>query len=327
MRTLIARLTSLAILLLLIASFGSEAVAGRKIAKVGILSIHAGPHPTTDVFVQALHELGWINDQNVAIEMRFAAGRAEAMASLAADLVALKVDVLVTFAAAGALAAKQATRTIPVVFVNPGDPLALRLVSNLARPGGNMTGVSNVVGLEIYAKRLELLKEVVPSLSRVALLVAAEIPVSKARETLPAAAKALNLELHQVQARTEADLEVAIREAKVRGAQALYIWPGAFTDRFRGRIADLALTYKLPSIQQWRDGAMAGGLLSYGPNRAAVYRRAAVSVDKILRGAKPGDLPVEQPTTFEFVINLKTAKALGLTIPQAVLLRADAVID
>jgi putative ABC transport system substrate-binding protein len=324
------RLIGLAVVLavgLTLAPLAVEAQPPRKVAKIGVLTPSANVEPASDAFDQALQELGWVKGQNIRIERRYAAGRFDAFPGLAAELVGLDVDVLVAWSAAGALAAKRATTTIPVVFIGGGDPVQRGIVSNLARPGGNVTGISMVAALEEYAKRLELLKEAVPSLTRAALLTSPEVRTSTSKETMLAAAKALRLELLEVEVKAPAELEAAVRKAKEQGAQALYIWPSGFSLNFRRQLSDLALVHRLPSIHSTREGAMAGGLLSYGASLTDIARRGAAYVDKILRGAKPGDLPVEQPTKFELVINLKTANSLGLTIPQTLLLQADQVIQ
>jgi putative ABC transport system substrate-binding protein len=299
----------------------------RRIQTIGVISPTASRSQLEDVFAEVLREHGWVKDQNVRIESRYTAGRPDAFPPLATELVALTVDVLVVWSPAGALAAKRATSQIPVVFLAVGDPVGFGLVSNLARPGGNVTGVSFDAALETYAKALELLKEAVPSLAQVALLASSDFRTTGGKRTMAAAAKALRLELHEVEVKTPADLEPAVRRMKDDGAQALYVWPSGLTFGIGKQIADLALTHRLPSIHPFRENAIAGGLLSYAPSLTEIAQRGAVYVDKILKGAKPADLPVEQPTKFELVINLKTAKALGLTIPPSLLLRADQVIE
>jgi putative tryptophan/tyrosine transport system substrate-binding protein len=299
----------------------------RRIPTVGVLSPTAGRNQLEDVFAEVLREHGWVKDQNVRFESRYSAGRPDALPPLATELVALTVDVLVAWSPAGALAAKKATSQIPVVFLAVGDPVGFGLVSNLARPGGNVTGVSFDAALETYAKALELLKEAVPSLTRMALLASLDFRTTGGKRTMAAAAKALRLELHEVEVKSPADLEPAVHRMKDEGIQAMYIWPSGLTFGIGKQIADLALTHRLPSVHPFRENAMAGGLLSYAPSLTEIAQRGAVYVDKILKGAKLADLPVEQPTKFELVINLKTAKALGFTIPPSLLLRADQVIE
>ena len=305
-----------------------------RIAKIGVLSPWSTPSVTDrdlahDAFEQSLQGLGWVKDHNLRIEVRFAAGREDAFAPLASELVGLGVDVLVTWGGAAALAAKRATSQIPVVFLASSIPIDLGLVSNLRRPGGNLTGVAFAVGPEITAKRLQLLKEAVPSLMRVALLVASDgrTTVDLHRRAMTEAAKALTLELHEIRVEAPAELEVAVRKAKDRGAQALFVWPSGFTVSVSKQLSELALVNRLPSLHGLSESVMAGGLLSYATSLTAIAQRGATYVDKILKGAKPGDLPVEQPTKFELVINLKTARALGLTIPPSLLLQADRVIQ
>jgi putative ABC transport system substrate-binding protein len=279
-----------------------------------------------DAFRGRLRELGYVEGQNLTIEYRYSGGQFERLAPLARDLVGLGVDVLVAWSPAGALAARRATSQIPVVFLAAGDVVASGLVSTLARPGGNVTGVSFEATLETYAKGLELLKEAVPSLTRVARLLA-EPASPAATQQLYAGAKALRLELHDVEVKTPADLEAAVRTAKAQGCQALYIVPSGFTRTFGRRLAELALANRLPSFHPFTENVVAGGLLSYAPSLTDIARHGALYVDRILKGSKPTDLPVEQPTRFDFVINLKTAAALGLKIPPSLSLRANHVIE
>jgi len=319
-------------LMLLAAPPAAEAQLAAKAATIGVLGPAAGPGPLDDVFRQSLQDLGWTTSQNIRIERRYSAGRSDVLAPLAGELVGLGVDVLVAWSPAGALAAKRSTSQIPVVFLAAGDPIGLGLVSSLARPGGNVTGVSFDASLEIAGKKLELLKEAVPALVRVTLLLAASearptTDIDNHRRSLMALAKALNLKVHEVEVQAPAELEVAVRVAKEQGAQALYVWPSGLAFAFRRQISELALAHRLPSIHSFRESALAGGLLSYAPSLTDIARRGAVYVDKILKGARPGDLPVEQPTKFELVINLKTAKTLGLKIPPTLLLRADQIIE
>jgi putative ABC transport system substrate-binding protein len=304
----------------------AEAQQAGKALTIGYLS-PASRNPIDDAFERSLEALGWVKDKNIRIERRYSGGRPEALAPLAAELVHLSVDVLVTWSAAGALAAKRATSQLPVVFLAVSDPVAFGLVSSVARPGGNLTGVSFDAALETFPKGLQLLQEAVPGLMRVALLAASDPRTAIGRQTMTAAAKELKLELHEVVVATPAELEVAVRRAKEQRAQALYIWPSGLTFSFGKQLAELALSNRLPSIHPFRDSVVAGGLLSYAPSLTDIAERGAVYVDKILKGAKPADLPVEQPMKYELVINLKTAKALGLTIPQSLLIRADEIIQ
>jgi putative ABC transport system substrate-binding protein len=275
--------------------------------------------------VQRLHELGWIEGRTVAIEYRWAEGRGERYAEIAAEFVRLKVDVIVTTGPA-APQAKKATSVIPIVLALSGDPVGAGLVASLARPGGNITGLSMQLP-DAVGKRLELLREVVPVFRRLAIMVNAGFPdaVVEARET-QAAARSIGLEVATHEIRRAEDIVPALKSLKDH-ADALYVTADALLNANRIRINTFALAARLPTMHDFRELVQAGGLMSYGPNFASMFRRAADLVDKILRGAKPADLPIEQPTTFELVINLKTAKALGLTIPPSLLSRADEVIQ
>jgi putative ABC transport system substrate-binding protein len=324
------RLIGLAVVLVLshaLAPLVGEAQQAGKALTIGYLSPSAPGNPVDDAFERALEALGWVKDKNIRVERRYSEGRPETLAPLAAELVSLRVDVLVAWSPAGALAAKRSTSQLPVVFLAVGDPVAFGLVSSVARPGGNLTGVSFDAALETYPKGLQLLKEAVPAVTRVALLVASDPRTAITRQMMTAAARDLKLELHEVVVATPAELEVTVRKAKDQGAQALYVWPSGLAFSSGKHLSELALANGLPSIHPFRENAVAGGLLSYAPSLTDIAGRGAVYVDKILRGTKPADLPVEQPTKFELVINLKTAKALGLTIPQSLLLRADQVIE
>ena len=280
----------------------------------------------TAAFVQRLRELGWIDGRNVAIEYRWAEGRSERFAEIAAEFVRLKVGVIVTAGTAAVIAAKQATSVIPIVFAAAGDPVGTGLVASLARPGGNVTGLSNQ-SADIAGKRLELLREVVPSLRRLAIManIGSPIGVLEMGE-VQAAAGTLGLEVATLEIRRAEDIAPAIEALKGR-ADALYVVTDPLMNTNRIRINTLALGARLPTMHGLREYVEAGGLMSYGANFPDLYRRAADYVDKILRGAKPADLPVEQPTKFDLVINLKTAKALGLDVPPTLLARADEVIE
>jgi putative ABC transport system substrate-binding protein len=300
---------------------------------VGFLGI--GPpdvnEPNVSAFRQGLAGLGYVEGRNILIEYRWAEGKPERFPVLAAELVALKVDVILTAGGTlAALAAKQATTTLPIVFGVVGDPIAEGLVTSLARPGGNVTGLSNVTN-DLIGKWLELLKQVVPGVSLVALLWKPDSMPDRAREVrlkeAYVSAQALGVQLQVVEARGPADLDGAFLEISAKGASALVVLTTPVFGIERQRIADLAAKNRLPAVYASKNYVDVGGLMSYGPNFADLHRRAASYVDKILRGAKPSDLPVEQPTKFEFVINLKTAKALGLTVPNALLINADEVIE
>jgi len=280
----------------------------------------------TAAFVQRLRELGWIDGRNVAIEYRWGEGRNERFAEIAAEFVRLKVDVIFTAGTPQVLAAKQATSVIPIVFATAGDPVANHLVASLARPGGNVTGLS-VQSNELAGKRLELLREVVPRLRRLAILVNVGNPVSLLElGEIQAAARTLGLEFHTLEIRRAEDIAPAFKALEGR-AQALYVSPDALVITNRARIQTLAMGVRLPTMYGSRDYVEAGGLMSFGANFPDQYRRSADYVDKILRGAKPADIPVEQPTKFDLIINLTTAKALGLDVPDSLLARADEVIE
>ena len=277
-------------------------------------------------FVQRLHQLGWIENRNVVIEYRWAEGRQERFAEIAAEFVQLKVDLIVAATTPAVMAAKQATSLIPIVIATADDPVGTGLVASLARPGGNVTGLSNQIS-DTSPKRLELLREVVPGLRRLAILFNVGNPgaVLDIRE-FEAAVRMFGLEALTFEIRRAEDIAPGFEALKGR-ADALYVGADPLVNTNRVRINTLALAARLPTMHGVRDYVEAGGLMSYGPNVPDQYRRAADYVDKILRGAKPGDLPVEQPTKFDLIINLTTAKALGLTIPPSVLARADEVIE
>jgi putative ABC transport system substrate-binding protein len=277
-------------------------------------------------FVARLRELGWIDGRNVAIEVRWAEGRGERFAEIAAEFVRRKVDVILTHNTQPVLAAKQATSVIPIVFATAGDPVGIGVVASLARPGGNVTGLSGEA-TDTAGKRLELLREVVPGLRQLAILA----NVGSAYTTLELSqvwpiARLLSLEATVFEIQRTEDIAPAFEALKGR-ADALYVTPDPVTIVNRVRISTLALAARLPTIYAVREPVEAGGLMSYGPNWPHMFRRAADYVDKILRGTKPSDIPVEQPTKFDLVINLTTAKALGLDVPPALLARADEVIE
>jgi putative tryptophan/tyrosine transport system substrate-binding protein len=274
--------------------------------------------------VQRLRELGWVDGRNVAIEVRWAEGRSERYAENAAEFVRLKVDVIVTSATPPTVAAKQATAVIPIVFAAVTDPVGTGLVATLARPGGNVTGLANLIS-DTAGKKLEFLREVVPGLRRLAIMVNVGNPgsVMDMREA-QAAARTLGLEVTASEIRRAEDIAPAFETLKGR-ADAIYLCPDPLMNTNRTRINILAVGARLPTIHAVREYVEAGGLISYGPNLPDQFRRAAEFVDKILRGAKPADLPVEQPTKFDLIINLTTARALGLTVPESS--RADEVIE
>jgi putative ABC transport system substrate-binding protein len=276
-------------------------------------------------FVQRLRELGWIEGRTVAIEYRWAEGRDERYSEIAAEFAGLKVDVIVT-AGGAVLAVKQATTTIPIVFALAADPVGSGLVASLPRPGGNVTGLS-IQSTDLAGKRVELLREVIPGLRRLAIManVGYRAAVLEMHE-VEAAAGTLGLDVAILEIRRADDIASAFEAIKGR-AEALYVPAEPLVNTNRIRINTLAQSARLPTMFGFREYVDAGGLMSYGPNVPGLFRRAAEVVDKILRGTTPGDIPVEQPTTFELIINLKTAKALGLTVPQTLLARADEVIE
>jgi putative tryptophan/tyrosine transport system substrate-binding protein len=280
----------------------------------------------TAAFVQRLRELGWTEGRNVAIEYRWAEGRFDRSPEIIADLLRLKVDLIVTHATANVVAAKQATSVIPIVFATVADPVGNNLVASLARPGGNVTGLS-AQAPDLAGKRLELLRDVIPGLRRLAMLANADVAnaVLEIGE-VQAAARTLGLEVAAPEIRRAKDIGLAI-EALKGHVEALYIQSDPLFTNNRVRINTLALGARLPTVAGIRELVDAGGLMSYGPNLSDLFRRAADYVDKILRGAKPGNIPVEQPTKFDLIVNLVAAKALGLTIPPTLLARADEVIE
>jgi putative tryptophan/tyrosine transport system substrate-binding protein len=317
--------------LLFVLCFPAAAQQPKKVPRIGYL---AGQDPAresspSEAIRLALRELGYIEGQNISIEYRYAEGRRDRFPELAAEAVRLKLDIIVVAGGSEAVrAVKNATKTIPIVMVGRGiDPVEAGLVESLARPGGNVTGLTNLA-TELGAKQLELLKEAVPKLTRVAVLYepASRTNVLQVKEVLPVAARALRLTVQPWEVRVADGFERVFAALNKQPPDGLFVTAGGLMSANLKRIAGLALKSRLPSVYQSREFVDAGGLMSYGADEADSYRRVAYYVDKILKGAKPADLPVEQPTKFEFVINLKTAKQIGLTIPQSVLFRADRVI-
>jgi len=307
-----------------------EAQQAAKIARVGILGANPAASPRLEAFLQGLRDLGYVEGRNVVIEYRNHEGKVDRLPALAAELVALKVDVIVASNTGAALAAKRVTRTLPIVFAAAADPVTSGLVASIARPGGNVTGLS-ALAPELVGKGLELLTQAVPGVSRVAVLwqpgaldERTDKDMLKAAEV---AARALGVRLQFVEARDPAHFDRAFSDMTRARAGALIVMTSVMFINERRRLVDLATKNRLPAIYPQRDFVDAGGLMSYGPNGPDLFRRAATYVDKILKGAKPADLPVEEPTKFELVINLKTAKALGLTIPPPLQGRADEVIQ
>jgi ABC-type uncharacterized transport system substrate-binding protein len=302
----------------------------KKIPRIGYVSGTGdvrNPGPHIEAFQQGLRDLGYIEGKNILVEYRYAEGRSERFASLVTELVQLKVDLMVIIALPAVRAAMQATKTIPIVMVTQADPVAAGLIDSLARPGGNITGLTQLTR-DLSGKRLELFKEVVPTISRIGiLLVTGSTTDERSLKEYEPAARALKVQLQTLEVRSPApDLEGALRAAANARADALLTMRHPLLTRNTKRIADLAIKKRLPSMFESVDYVEAGGLVSYASNESDNFRRAAVYVDKILKGAKPAELPVEQPTKFEFVVNLKTAKQIGLVIPPNVLARADRVI-
>jgi len=311
------------------APLAAHAQQPAKVYRIGYLG--AGSSSATTHLVQAfqlgLREFGYIEGRNIAVEYRWAEGRNDRLPGLAAELVRLKVNVIVVGPPAAALAAKNATKTIPIVFAAGGDPVGSGLVASLARPGGNVTGLATI-SPELSGKRLQLLKEAVPKVSQVAVLWNPANPSHpSALEAAEAAAQILRLQLHPVEFQTPDDFERAFQAATQAHAGALMVLDDPLTFSHTARIVKLAERHRLPAIYSFRESVEAGGLLAYGPSLPDQWRRAAAYVDRILKGTRPAELPVEQPIKFELLANLKTAKALGLTIPRTILFRADEVIQ
>jgi len=322
---MIVRIALSAALVLLAAPGPAVAQPAGQIPRVGYLGAGSSNSANVEAFRQRLRELGWAEGKNIVIEYRFAEGHFDRLPDLAADLVRLKVDVMIAAPTPGAVAAKKATGTIPIVMVGVGDPVGLGLIATLARPGGNVTGLSFDAGMEI-GKGLEIIKETLPNARRVAVLSNPANPGQPAAmKNLKAAARSLGVELRFLEAQGPDEFDgVFATMAKERVEALLVVTDSTFYIQ-RARLAELATKHRLPAVCGFRDYAEAGALMSYGPSVVAMYQRAAFFVDRILKGAQPASLPVEQPTKFELVINLKAAKAL--TIPQSLLLRADDVVE
>ena len=316
--------------LLLALCISAEAQQPKKMARIGYLSAYSGPHPALAAFKEGLRELGWIEEKNITFEYRYGGGQGDKYSDFATELVRLKVDVIVAGPGNGApRAAKRVTATIPIVMVAVIDPVRNGLVANLARPGANITGITFEVTREQAGKNLDLLREVVPTVSRVAILrnpsVSTHVDYGNEAER---AAKGLGVTIQfaEVSARNDKDLEKALGTVVNERANALLVTPHPFFIDRRQQIINFAAQHKLPAIYGSSGFVDDGGLMSYGPSGQDTWRRAAWYVDKILKGTKPADLPVEQPKKFEFIVNLKAAKHIGLTIPPNVLARADRVI-
>jgi putative ABC transport system substrate-binding protein len=327
------RLSGIGLLLalgILVAPLPAEAQQARKVPRVGMFMLGSPPSEPDwkqrSSFLQELHHLGWIEGQNITVEYRWAEDKLDRLPALADELVRLPVDVIVVGDTPAIQAAQQATTTIPIVMRSVGDPVAQGFVTSLAQPGGNITGVGGLV-IEVNGKLLELLKEAVPEVTRVAVLVNTTNPSMKSMvRDVESTARKLGVQLHLVAMEDPGQFEGAFDMAIQGGAGALLILPSFLFARNQRHLAALAVKHRLPAIFSQRPFAAVGGLMAYGPRLSDLWRRVAALVDKILKGAKPADLPVERPTTFELVINLKTAQALGLTMPPLLLFQADEVI-
>ena len=322
------RLIGLAVILtvgLVLAPLAAEAQQAARVPHVGVLRAGSPPDPSIEAFRAALRVLGYMEGQTIVVTQRWAEGRPERLPALATELVRLKVDVILTRGTPAALAAKNATGTIPVVITGVGDPVGQGIIVSLAHPGGNITGLSATV-TEIYPKRVELLRELVPKATRIAALFNMSNPaIPHQWRQVEAAARSLGMQAQLLDVRKQEDLRPAFDAAVRQRAAALVVGLETLTLANAPLIVDLAAKHRLPAM--YASGEFVGGLASYGVHYPDHYRRAATFVDKILKGAKPADLPVEQPTKFELVVNLRTARALGLTIPRTVLLQVDQVIE
>jgi putative tryptophan/tyrosine transport system substrate-binding protein len=309
-------------------TLSAEAQQPKKVPQIGYVfnTSHSAAAFRVEAFRQGLRELEYVEGKNIVIESRYAEGKLDRLLGLVAELVRLKVEVIVTSGPTVTLAAKEATKTIPIVFAQDANPIARGFVASLARPGGNITGLSTF-GPELNGKRLELLKEIVPRLSHVAILGTSTIGEhARFLEEHEAAAGALRLQLQYLDVLSSKDTKTAFQAASKGRADAVLVLSGPVLNSYRKQVVDLALKSRLPAIYSFPDFVDAGGLMTYGVSQSDLSRRAATYVDKILKGAKPANIPVEQPTKFELVINLKAAKQIGLTIPPNVLARADRVI-
>jgi ABC-type uncharacterized transport system substrate-binding protein len=296
-----------------------------RIARIGLLSPVTPGHPLTKAFEQTLAEQGFVVDKTVRFEPRYTAGRGDRLLDFAAELADSKVDLIVVWSSAGALAAQQATRTTPVVFVSVTAPEKIGLVQSVVRPGGNMTGVAFTSDEATYSKTLEILKEAVPMATRVAVLLGQANPVTM--EAIDAAIRGLKIKVEPHVATEPEHLDAALTAVRRSKVDALYVPPSGLTYQYRKQIVSFAASSRLPTIYPFSEAVEEGGLLSFGASQVGMAQQAAGFVARILRGARPGDLPVEQPTKYDLLINLKTAKALGLTIPPSLLARADQIIE
>jgi len=321
------KITALALCAILLAPYVcAEAQQRKKLPRIGYISNNAGPELREKAFLQGLRDLHYVDGKNIHLEFRYAGRSEEKLKVLAQEVLKLQVDMIVTTGSIVTRAVQQATRTIPLIMVAAGDPVATGFVASLARPGGNITG-SSALSPELSGKRLEILKETLPSLSRVGIFWNSDNPATaRAMEETKVAAEGLRLNIQSLLFRNEDDLEKLFSTTTRKNVDALTVMRGGTGEEAMRRIVNFAAKGGLPAIYPWTEVADDGGLMAYGISQVDLYRRAAIYVDKILKGAKPAELPVEQPKKFELVINLKTAKQIGLTIPPNVLARADKVI-
>ena len=315
------------VVVFLAAPLGLEAQPTTRVRVIGVVSATSPEIAWVDVFRQGLRGLGYVEGRDIRIEQRFAAGRPERFADLIAEMVHLKVDILVVASAPGALAAKRATTSIPIVFLGVGDPVAQGVVPSFARPGGNITGLSLAFGERFAGKWVELLREAVPGVSHVAAMLSSSNPANVTyRKEIQQSAKVLGVKLELFSVSDREQLDAVFKAIIASRATAVIVAAAPLFSVHLPQLVEFAARNRLPAMYFFREYVEAGGLMAYGPSLTDSWQRAAIYVDKILKGAKPADLPVEQPTKFELVINMKTAKALGLTIPPSLLLRADQVI-
>ena len=294
-----------------------------KMVRIGYLG---NSRPMSPALTQALNELGYVDGTSAVFEPRFTEGRDDRFPALAAELVRLDVDVLIVLSGAGAFAAKEASATIPIVMVGVSDPVGRELVKSLARPGGNITGIANLL-LELNPKRVEILKQAVPQIARIVSVGNWDATVASVLTQQDAAVRSLGVVVRRVEINAPSDFESVAAAIVREQPDALMLLPVALTNRLRKEFADFALAHRLPTIAWQRDQALAGILMTYAPSNDDMFRNAATYVDKILKGARPAELPIERPTKIELIVNLKTARALGITLPQSLLLRADEVIQ
>jgi putative ABC transport system substrate-binding protein len=307
--------------------FVSEALGQQPVHRIAVLGNMWFPE-LRQAWLEGLRERGYVEGQNLQIEFRDFQGRADRIPALLAELIAFRPEVIVTGTSVSAIAIREAAPTIPLVFVGLGDPVGLGLVKSLSHPGGNATGTSGLVPEGFIGKQLQLLEEFVPQASRMAVLIDPTMSAHRLElPKLPETGRRLGLELVIVEASKPDQFEGAFETAHKQGAEAIHVWDGPLPAAHSVEVVGLAARYRLPSMYMARRYVLEGGLLSYGPNQTDKYRRAGAYVDKILRGEKPGDLPVEQPTRFELIVNLKTAKALGITVPPSILAQADEMIE